>query len=62
MKRPECLCRAEMFKPWRLDENAALDAARRFDLNGQADGFLAWYQAIVNDSAATPSNEARQAQ
>jgi hypothetical protein len=51
-----------MFKPWRLDENAALDAARRFDLNGQADGFLAWYQAIVNDSAATLSNEARQAQ
>ena len=44
----------------RLGENAAIDAAMRFDLQGQVDGFLAWYQEIVNDSAATFSNEARQ--
>ncbi|MDE3041930.1 MAG: hypothetical protein KGJ82_15350 [Nitrospirota bacterium] len=45
----------------RLGENAALDAAKRFDLIGQADRFLVWYQEIVNDSAATFSNEARPA-
>jgi glycosyltransferase involved in cell wall biosynthesis len=43
----------------RLGENAALDAAKRFDLQGQAEGFLAWYQEIMNDSAATFSSEAR---
>jgi glycosyltransferase involved in cell wall biosynthesis len=42
-----------------LGENAALDAAKRFDLQGQADGFLAWYREIVNDSATTFSDEAR---
>jgi len=42
----------------RLGENAAIDAAMRFDLQGQVDGFLAWYQEIVNESAATFSNEA----
>lgn len=45
----------------RLGENAALDAAKRFDIQGQADGFLSWYQEIVNDHAATFSNEARPA-
>jgi len=43
----------------RLGENAALDAAKRFDIQGQADGFLTWYQEIVNDRAATFSNQAR---
>jgi glycosyltransferase involved in cell wall biosynthesis len=43
-----------------LGENAALDAAKRFDLQGQADGFLAWYREILNDSATTLSDEARQ--
>ena len=43
-----------------LGENAAWDAAKRFDLQGQADGFLAWYREIVNDSATTFSDEARQ--
>jgi glycosyltransferase involved in cell wall biosynthesis len=43
-----------------LGENAALDAAKRFDLQGQADGFLAWYREILNDSATTFSDEARQ--
>jgi len=38
-----------------------LDAAKRFDLQGQADGFLAWYQELVSDSSATFSNEVRQA-
>ena len=45
----------------RLGENAAVDAAKRFDLQGQADEFLAWYQEIVNDRAATFSKEARRA-
>lgn len=35
----------------RLGANAALDAAKRFDLEGQADTFLAWYQEILNDRA-----------
>ena len=42
----------------RLGENAALDAAKRFDLQGQADGFLAWYREIVNDNATSFSNKA----
>ena len=33
-----------------LGENAALDAAKRFDLQGQVDGFLAWYQEIVKET------------
>ena len=45
----------------RLGENAALDAAKRFDLQGQADEFLTWYQEILNDRAAAFSNQARQA-
>lgn len=44
-----------------LGKNAALDAAKRFDLQGQADGFLTWYQEILNDRAATFSTQARQA-
>ena len=35
----------------RLGENAVLDAAKRFDLEGQADKFLAWYKEILNDRA-----------
>lgn len=46
----------------RLSENAALDAAKRFDLQGQVDGFLSWYYEIVNDRAATRLSEARQPQ
>jgi len=42
----------------RLGENAALDAAKRFDLQRQAAEFLIWYQEIVNSSAATFSNQA----
>ena len=45
----------------RLCENAALDAAKRFDLQGQADEFLAWYQEIVEDGVATFPKEARNA-
>src|SRR6266849_507373 len=41
-----------------LGTNAARDAAKRFDLQRQADEFLTWYQEIV----ATCSKEARQAQ
>jgi glycosyltransferase involved in cell wall biosynthesis len=42
-----------------LGENAAWDAAKRFDFQAQADGFLTWYREIANDSATTFS-EARQ--
>jgi glycosyltransferase involved in cell wall biosynthesis len=35
----------------RLGENAALDATKRFDLEGQADKFLAWYKEILHDRA-----------
>jgi len=45
----------------RLGENAVLDAAKRFDLQGQADEFLAWYQEIVDDGVAAFSKEARNA-
>ncbi|BFU93662.1 MAG: Glycosyl transferase group 1 [Nitrospira sp.] len=44
----------------RLGENAALDAAKRFNLQGQVDGFLSWYHEIVSDKAMAPSNLARQ--
>jgi glycosyltransferase involved in cell wall biosynthesis len=43
----------------RLGENTAVYAAKRIDLQGQADGFLAWYQEIVSDSPSTLSSEAR---
>ena len=34
----------------RLGENAALDAAKRFDLKRQADDYLEWYSALVEDT------------
>ena len=45
----------------RLGENAVLDAAKRFDLQGQADGFLTWYQEILSETRRDILDEARQA-
>ncbi|MBU6482633.1 MAG: glycosyltransferase [Nitrospirae bacterium] len=45
----------------RLGENAAVDAAKRFDLQGQADRFLAWYQEIVNENVTIFAKRARYA-
>jgi glycosyltransferase involved in cell wall biosynthesis len=34
----------------RLSENVALDAAKRFDLQGQVDEFLGWYREILHEA------------
>ncbi len=40
-----------------LGENAASDAAKRFDLKTQADRYLDWYQHIVNNHAGVSSKQ-----
>lgn len=38
----------------RLGEKTTLDAAKRFDLQGQVDEFLGWYQEILHEADRLP--------
>jgi glycosyltransferase involved in cell wall biosynthesis len=43
----------------RLAENAAADAADRFDLETQTDKMIAWYQEVIADFRGSPPTGAR---
>ena len=46
----------------RLGENAALDAAKRFDVQRQVDEFLNWYHSILENGVIPVSRRARHAE
>jgi glycosyltransferase involved in cell wall biosynthesis len=41
----------------RLSDNAARDAVERFDLNGQAETYLEWYQEVLSRSRANDKTD-----
>jgi glycosyltransferase involved in cell wall biosynthesis len=46
----------------RLGDNAALDAAKRFDLQPRVDEILNWYHSILENGVPAASRRARHAE